>query len=284
MNIQSLSIVVPTGKCWNNCPYCVSKQHYEDYGKSVCDKSIPQSYMNRIRFVREEGCNSMIFTGTAEPQQNLQFIYELLNKNKMLPQPFYNISMQTTGTNLSALDIKKLAEAGLTTLALSISSFDDKENWDIIQAPEATRILTLNKLISCAKENNLNVRVCINLISTFNKYEPFNFFNWAIVSNVDQLTFRKIFSNRHYTQQCEWIAAHQCDTRLFNAIKKYVKDNGIAVARLPYGFLQYDVRGISTVIDDDCMAKNNIDEMKYAILRPNNHLYSSWDLKGSLIY
>ena len=51
-----------------------------------------------------------------------------------------------------------------------------------------------------------------------------------------------------------------------------------------YGFIQYSVKGISTVIDDNCMSKDNIDEIKYAILRPNGHLYSRWDDTGSLIF
>ena len=63
-----------------------------------------------------------------------------------------------------------------------------------------------------------------------------------------------------------------------------MRENGTPIARLPYGFIQYSVNGISTVIDDNCMSKDNIDEMKYAILRPNGHLYSRWDDKGSLIF
>ena len=102
MNIQSLSIVVPTGECWNHCKFCVSRQHCEKYGKNIVSaQNIPQSYLNRISFVRDEGCNSMILTGTAEPQQNLPFIYALLDKNWQLRKPFYNISLQTTGTNLN---------------------------------------------------------------------------------------------------------------------------------------------------------------------------------------
>ena len=42
--------------------------------------------------------------------------------------------------------------------------------------------------------------------------------------------------------------------------------------------------GISTVIDDNCMSKDNIDDLKYAILRPNGHLDSRWDDPGSLIF
>ena len=284
MNIQSLSIVVPTGECWNKCPYCVSRQHHEDYGTTIITAdNIPQSYINRIKWVREEGCNAMIFTGTSEPQQNLPFIFELLRKNKELPQPFYNISMQTTGTNLSITDIENLAKEGLTTLALSINSFNDEENWNIINAPLKVRTMSLLELINTAQSCNLNVRACINLTSIFNKYKPLHFFNWAVENNINQLTFRKIFNNKN---ENEWISTHEYPQRNFEAIQKYVKDLGVAVARLPYGYIQYDVRGISTVIDDDCMAKNNIEEMKYAILRPNDggKLYSSWNLKGSLIF
>ena len=68
MNIQSLSIVVPTEKCWNHCQFCVSYMHHEEYGKSIVSAdNIPQSYLDRMEFVRDEGCNSMIITGTAEP-------------------------------------------------------------------------------------------------------------------------------------------------------------------------------------------------------------------------
>lgn len=31
MKIQSLSVVVPNQKCINNCAFCVSKMHTEDY-------------------------------------------------------------------------------------------------------------------------------------------------------------------------------------------------------------------------------------------------------------
>ena len=73
----------------------------------------------------------------------------------------------------------------------------------------------------------------------------------------------------------------------FSEIKEYVYKNGKPIARLPYGFTQYSVNGISTVIDDNCMdikRKDNLDDLKYAILRPNGHLYSAWNDTGSLIF
>lgn len=284
MNIQSLSIVVPAGKCWNHCKFCVAHMHHEDYGKPILiNGDIPQSYINRMRFVREEGCNSMIFTGDTEPQQNLPFIYKLLAINSALPNPFYSITMQTTGSGLWPSDIEHLAAAGVTTLALSISSLFDKENWNIISTPMNKRTMSLADLIKCAKESGMNVRACLNLTSEFNGFSPEGYFAWASLNFVDQLTFRKIYTDGD-GEEAQWVREHEFLPEEFEAIKEYIRNEGTPIARLPYGFIQYSVNGISTVIDDNCMSKDNIDEMKYAILRPNGHLYSRWDDTGSLIF
>lgn len=284
MNIQSLSIVIPANGCWNHCKFCVSRQHYEDYGKNfVTATNIPQAYLDRMEFVREEGCNSMILTGDTEPQQNLPFIYELLRLNRTLRKPFFNISMQTTGTNLNPEEISKLAKAGITTLAISISSLNDERNWEIITAPKKVQTMPLVELIKCAKDNGLNVRACFNLTSEFNNAEPDELFKWAKDNKVDQVTFRKIYKNGN-EEEAKWVSDHEFPEAKLKTFKQYVLDNGVAISRLPYGFIQYSVHGISTVVDDNCMSKDNIDEMKYAILRPNCHLYSRWDDTGSLIF
>ena len=285
MNIQSLSIVVPTGKCWNHCEYCVSHMHYENYGESIISEHepLPRSYISRMEFVREEGCNSMILTGDAEPQQNLPFIHMLLQYNKLLRKPFYNISIQTTGSGLTPKDIGDLADNGLTTLALSLSSFSNERHWETTNTPKNKRTMTISALIQCAKEHNLNVRACFNLTDEFNAYYPEYYFKWCVDHDVDQATFRKIYVDG-IGEEAQWVKAHPFAECNFRNIVKYVRENGTPIARLPYGFIQYSVNGISTVIDDNCMSKDNIDEMKYAILRPNGHLYSRWDDKGSLIF
>lgn len=291
MNIQSLSIVVPTGKCWNHCKFCVSHMHHEDYGKNLnFNEGIPESYINRMEYVRDEGTNSMIITGIAEPQQNLNFIFQLLEANKKLRKPFYNIGIQTTGTNFTEEMINKLANAGVTTLALSVSSFNDKQNWNIIQAPEKVRTMGLSQLVSTAKLYGMNVRLCINLTDVFNHYHPEEIFHICdtigindMESGVEQITFRKIYADGE-GEEAIWVQNHLHDKNKFEDIKKYIKRFGIPIAILPYGYVQYSVHGISTVIDDNCMAKNEIESYKYAILRPNGKLYSRWDDSGSLIF
>lgn len=289
MNIQSLSIMVPCGgHCMNNCKFCVSRMRDDEaiFGKEIVSKdNIPQSYIDRIKYVRDTGCDNMIITGTTEPQQNMEFINKLLwGVNKNLPKPFYNIAIQTTGANMTESNIHFLATSGVTTFALSLASFNMERNWDIIQTPKAARYLSTEQLIGIAKNEGMNVRVCLNLTDAFNAYYPSFIFKWAKERNIDQLTFRKIYHSGLNTEQDKWINAHNYNFENLHDIEQYIKMNGTPIRTLPFGSILYDCQGIGVVIDNDCMAKNNLSEMRYAILRPNNHLYSSWDLKGSLIY
>ena len=86
------------------------------------------------------------------------------------------------------------------------------------------------------------------------------------------------------TEQDKWIIQHSYSNESYTKIIKFIKEMGTPVRILPFGATLYDCMGIGVVVDEDCMAKKNLEDMRYAILRPNNHLYSSWDLKGSLIY
>lgn len=287
MNIQSLSIVVPAEKCWNHCPFCVSRMHCEDYGECIISQDIkdpiPDEYLDRMQFVRDEGCNAMVITGDTEPQQNLKFIYKLLRANReKLRTPFYNISLQTTGSGLNQIDIQSLAGYGLTTLALSISSFEPDRNAEVIGMPEKAK-RNLYDVQLWAKKCNLVTRASVNLTSEFNDWDASEYFTWARLHGFDQITFRKIYSDGD-NEQAEWIKEHQFNPENYAKIAYYVEMHGTPIARLPFGFIKYSVHGISTVIDGNCMAKDNIDEMKYAILRPNGHLYSRWDDTGSLIF
>ena len=285
MNIQSLSVVVPTGECWNHCPFCVSRMHCEDYGASVFDANFleaPEGYLNRMQFVRDEGCNSMIITGTAEPQQNMQFINSLLRWNSKLRTPFYNITLQTTGSGLKKGSLAIMAKLGLTTLSLSISSFNAERNAEIIGMPHKVKI-DYYQLLKWAKELNLVTRASVNLTDEFTAYMPEDYFAWAARNGFDQLTFRRIYAEG-MSEEYEWVAEHSFPGVKLDEIAQYIRQNGTPILRLPYGLTKYSVNGISTVLDDDCMSKQSIDDLKYAILRPNGHLYSRWDDPGSLIF
>ena len=257
--------------------------HCENYGEYVIkDNEIPAGYMNRMQFVRDEGCNAMVITGDTEPQQNMRFIETLLAANLRLRTPFYNISLQTTGSGIERQDIARMAAFGLTTISFSISSLDPARNAEIIGMPE-NKFRDFYEVQEWAIKEHLVTRASINLTSEFNALNPEDYFIWADEYNFDQITFRKIYASGN-NPQSRWIEEHLFREENYQAIEEYVKQEGTPIMRLPFGFIKYSVHGISTVIDGDCMSKDSIDEMKYAILRPNGHLYSRWDDTGSLIF
>ena len=63
-----------------------------------------------------------------------------------------------------------------------------------------------------------------------------------------------------------------------------VKDYGTPLELLPLGARKYSYMGISTVLDDDCMSKEENQVIRYLILRENCKLYTKWDDKASLLF
>ena len=111
MNIQHFSIVVPNKKCANNCPFCVSRMLGHDY-ENLMDINHPhydinvKEYLKRMEFVANNGCNTAMFTGTTEPQQNKQFLATFALLHQQLGSPFTSIEMQTTGLLLNGNNLK----------------------------------------------------------------------------------------------------------------------------------------------------------------------------------
>ena len=70
MNIQSISIVVPTKGCVNDCKFCVSKMHDSPYENHFDIMQIRK----RLKFAINNGVNTCILTGTGEVFQNKRFI------------------------------------------------------------------------------------------------------------------------------------------------------------------------------------------------------------------
>lgn len=288
MNIQSLSIVVPTGSCINDCAFCVSKMHHEDYG---ANKFKPNSsdfaytcneYKKRMAFARDNGCNVVMLTGTAEPTQNKSFLSLFAMLNRQLESPFRHISIQTAGALLDEDYLKFLKhDIEVNTVSLSISSFDNDINAEYHRAKVPVDIAKICKSI---KDLDFNLRLSLNLTDSVAQMPSVqSIFSQAQALNADQLTFRVLYASGD-TPQAKWIEKRGANRQFIDAITEYVQTNGRKLERLEYGQIRYDIHDISTVIDDDCMSVAFKDEIKYLILRPNAKLYTKWDSKASLLF
>ena len=296
MKIQSLSVVVPNKKCINSCPFCVSKMHCEDY-KNQLDENLPffdlylEDYLKRLQFARDNGCNTVMLTGTSEPQQNKKFLTYFGMMNHMIKSPFQWIEMQTTGILLDNDYLRFLRNhVGVNLISLSICSPHSPSNSEIIHPNPTCRKeenIDFAELSKTIKKYDFTLRYSANLTSDFDKYKPDSLFKLFKLYGADQITFRILYDANDGSSQSKWVKAHRASNETLNDIYNYVTQNGTKIGTLPYGANKYSLNGVCVVIDEDCMAKEQNHEpetYKYLVLRPDCKLYSSWDDKASLIF
>ena len=316
MNIQTLSIVVPTKGCVNHCPFCVSRMHDCPYENTFDKVQIEK----RIKYAVMNGVNTCIITGTGEALQNYHFLGRLADIFREMNNPFPNVELQTTGVMLQDFDDKIhastgrpyagyynvgiLKELGVNTISLSISDiFFDKLNMDIIGVNEKLRF-KLDELIPFLKQNGFNIRLSLNMLKHFDDVTPAGILRRCKELGANQVTFRKMYydldkDNFAITTEAKWTKENKCSDETLVRLKEYIEGQhytnvagnkkdypgkGTFLYKLPFGGKVYSIEGMSTVMDDDCMSKENNDSLKYIVLRENGKLYCRWDDEGSLIF
>ena len=295
MKIQSLSICVPLPEgdrhCFNACRFCVSKMHEEEYPCLPSDTMLANvrwenEFRKRLEFARDNGCNTVMLTGQNEPQQNMPFMRRFSVINQRLPSSFKWIEIQTTGAGLKREGLLSLQDYGITTISLSVSSLDSDVNALINCTPKYLKV-DIGDLIFEARNIGFNIRLSLNMnkaiLSDF-EAEGYSMFQKIKSFRPDQVTFRKLYAAPG-TCQAAWVEKEATKENELKKIEDHIKRNGTLLNILEYGQLQYGLDGISYVVDNDCMAKEQKAGIyKYLILRPNMHLYSQWDQSSSLIF
>jgi organic radical activating enzyme len=294
MQLRSLSIAVPTnghgknGKgCPNNCAFCVSALDETVYPNLVEKEDLlyEREYLNRLNFCIERNFEAMVITGTGEPLLNIPFLQKLAHWNKETIRPFRWIDLQTSGVLLN--DSKKLSflrnSLGVTGISLSLSSiFSSTVNQEIngIQDCLAFKIFDLCQKI---KASGFNLRLSLNMWRHYDNIDFSKIFSRAKELGANQITFRMLYTSGNPTLlQNKWIEQNRFGSK--QQLDSYIKKNGTALEPVSFGAMRYDVEGISTILDNDCMSTKTQDEVRYLVLRPNCRLYTKWSTSGSLLF
>ena len=296
MNIQSISIVIPTRGCINKCKFCVSRMHDNPYDTQFNEIA----YRKRIKFAANNGVNTLILTGTGEALQNVSFLRHLLRVLDKEGHPFPNVELQTSGVMLMDYkdvvdelagtsskhyaNMQLLHELGVNTISLSVSDiFDSENNWEIIGAPKKYRP-SLVKLCEFIKKMGFNLRLSLNMTNVYDKQWPEDILGRCKGLGADQITFRKLYGGGYDTPESIWVDENECNEKVLRIISEYIEREGTPLYRLPFGPMAYSINGMSTVLDDNCMNKESYEQLKYVILREDARLYCQWDDEGSLIF
>lgn len=305
MKIQSLSICCPsaTGKCINHCKTCTARQHTNPY-KNKYDGSHTECFdywedvKKRMIYAQKQGCQTLMLTGSNEPQQNRRWLETLYQVMQSLPEKFVNIEIQTTGALLDYDYIQFLKKFGVTTVAVSTFNIeDDVINREIEES--ADEHLNLETLCQRITSTGMTLRLCLNVtdyisadIKAIENPNEFDF-----ISEIDkllercealganQVTFRKMWSANN-TTEADWIHQNcKFDEYVIKTVNESVTKHGTLINKLPYGAARYDFRGFSIVVDTDSMAKDTDNAAtKYYIIREDGKMYSSWDSKASIVF
>lgn len=288
MQIQSLSIDVPAG-CPNNCNFCVSRMHDNLYPNLIDEDNLyaKLQYKKRLQFARDNGCNTIMLTGSGEPLMNREFLERFAGWNYSLKNPFVWIEMQTSGVGLNDEYCRFLNNiVGVNTISLSLSDmFNDENNCEMNGTPQ-DKWIGIKELCNIIKKQGINLRLSLNMTDVYDNIFVDSIFNHAKYLGADQITFRELYqSGNPDLPQNKWIEKHACSYTKMHEIEQYILIMGNPLEYLPYGVRKYSIKEMSVVIDNDCMSKSSEKEtLKYLILRPNCRLYSRWDDKGSLIF
>jgi len=295
MIIQTMSIVVPTkNRCVNDCKFCVSKTHTNDYEYRFKDKESAEYLLyksdmrRRFNYAKLHKVDTIILTGTGEALQNVPFLLMMDSILKEMDNPFPRIELQTSGVLLTDTNLHILRQIGVSTISLSISDiFNDESNLDIIGVHPKLQF-KLDDICKKIKDFGFNLRLSLNMTSVYNHIkEPIVFFNRFKELGANQITFREMYYSENDTEEDKWIKEHLINPSLLTSIKYYIKTNGKAQYILPFGATVYSIHKMSTVVDDNCMnsKKETINNLiKYLILRENGKIYTDWTDSGSLIF
>ncbi len=290
MNIQSLSIAVPAG-CPNKCKFCVAHMHHEDYINQIEENMrfrdlYKRDYKDRLAFARDNGCNSLMFTGNGEALMNRRFMEMVGDLNESLDKPFRNLELQTSGVTLDDEVLRWLRNTiKVSTISLSLSSiFSSDKNQEYNATPDKVKV-DIEHLCSEIKRYDFNLRLSLNMTDEYNDVEISAIFQRLKELKADQVTFRRLYTSGNDTPQDLWIQQHAVNEDFWQRLNDYILKNGRKLERLPFGAIRYSVQEISAVVDDDCMSTDTSKEdIKYLVLRQNCKLYTKWDDKGSLLF
>lgn len=283
-------------RCPNRCKFCVSRLHEDIEYANRIEKDLKNrhqyrtEYANRLAFARDNGCNTVIYTGEGEPLLNPRFLGDAAAWNRGLEHPFRWIELQTSGVTINDEKLAWLkTDIGIATICLSLSSLFSNEQNAYYNGTPADLVVDIDALCTAVKGHGFNLRLSLNMTDFYNKSEPEGIFERLHELKADQVTFRILYSVKEPNTKTEkeinkWIAEHSACEPVIEKIRKYILSRGRKLERLPFGAIRYSVYGISTVLDDDCMSTEAKEALKYLILRPDCRLYTKWDDPGSMLF
>ncbi len=291
MKISTLSIMVGSSACNLQCKYCISRATYNiDEKERLFVPQEPLIAKAARVFNTVEGFTALI-TGKGEP--TLVPHKKLTNLIQTLYKYTPVVELQTNSTLLTDARVKDYAKAGLSAVAISCASNNDKFNHQIMNDGQG-QPWSLAEKASLVIKNNLILRLAVVATKggVYDIDSFLNFIKWlkalAPKNYPLQVTIRRMgLPGQHQLKTtrgkkvAEFVRANQVDT---TPIWEYLRKHGQKIITFTWGSEIFDYQGIAICISDCLTVRPEDDTIRSAILYPDGHLRYSWEFPAAVIF
>lgn len=291
MRISTLSIMIGSSACNLKCKYCISRTTYNIAEKNQLFVPSENLITKAIRvFARSEGFTALI-TGKGEP--TLIPHNKLLNLIEVLYRHTPVIEMQTNGLLLTDKKVKDYARAGLSTVAISCASYNNKFNtalmagynklsWDLAEKAKLVikNNLVLRLAIVATKGGIDNINSFLRFVKWTKSLAPPNYPLQITIRKMSLLS-RYELKTKTGKEVANFIKHNLVDT---SPIWKYLKNHSQKIMTLPWGAEVFDYEGVSVCVSDCLTIRPHDDTIRSAILFPDGHLRYSWEYPAAVIF
>jgi molybdenum cofactor biosynthesis enzyme MoaA len=236
-----------------------------------------------FKFAQQNGVSTALITGKGEPTLNEN---EVIRAAKLLNEYFPFIELQTNGSRLSKQFLKRLYDAGVTTIIVSMVHYNSFRNNLIYGYDEP---LNLVKLVEKIHDAKLSVRFSCIMFKGFidSYYKITQLIDFCKVSGVEQLTIRAVETTKNAKDDdvLEWTKHHQFNPAELNSIFKIFtfSEKTTKLMELVHGATVYDYDGQNVCISNCLTLKPEDSTLRQLIIYPNGHIYYDWIHSGAIL-
>ena len=293
MKIQSISIVPQVVGCKARCKYCIAAMTPPtEMGGKLCLSRLE----NALLYARSGGAQTAIITSKGETLlSSWPFIGEILNRCQ--EAGFGQRDLHTNASEIlkrkeefyhAFIDIK----GRLTNVTITVSHMDGKKN-SAVMGIDYDHLETFRFL---SQECGLSVRLsCVmNRQGVHDGQSMIGYVEAAKKAGVRAIVFRELWipaandDNLRAGPVQEWSRENKVDIATGVKALKELEEQGRAhpIFTLPWGQVVYDVEGLNVACSTctENFYETGKGAIKSVVYLPDNHLYSSWEFRGSIIF
>lgn len=283
LKFQTISLVAGTRICNASCPFCVSKMTgMRQVGKQA-EPINERNLLKAIQLCKSGGVTSVLITGKGEPTLYPEHIHEYL---RFAGYQFPFIELQTNGSMMDSNQLRRWADAGLTTVMISNCGINPGFNREIY-FPKG-KWIDLPRVVDMCHEAGLIIRYTTVGVrdGVDSIYELAKLMDYTKKLGIEQVSWRPVAKPDSTADAAatKWVYENGIAFKDVYEIVEHVAEAGTLLYSLVHGAAVYDYNGQNLCLTN-CLTKDaehpNEETLRQLIFFPDGSLYTDWQLKGS---